>query len=486
MGLPPQPPPYPPSREQWKTQRAQWKAQSRVQRAAWRAQYRGYSRGSLLGPLFLILIGVFALLITTHHINLAHFWHGYGHWWPLVLIGAGVLLALESLAFSRHSRIRLGGGVVFLMLILALLGIAAAHHQVNWQAVGDQLNLGDSVDLSQMFGSKHETQEQIVHALPDGATLVIQNPHGSVTIASGGNSSDGQMHLALDKTVYTGSDAEARHRLQDLEPLITSNGRAVVVHMPSGNNQTADMNLTVPATVAVEIHASHGHIAVNGRQAAVSVNADHGDVRLTGITGAVHAAMHQGNFSASNIQGSLNVTGRMNDLTLSHVTGPAVLDGDFFGDVHLEKLAGATHLHSSRTDIQLAGLPGSVSLDGDDLTMENAKGPVMVGTAAKDVALRGVKGAIRVRNSNGSVTVKALSPLGAVDIQNSNGNVKLTLPADADFSIQATADDGEIHTDFKLPTQNNNDRTTVSGEVGGGGPQIKITAEKGDITIKKA
>ncbi len=486
MGIPPQPPPspYPPSRQQWKDQRAQWKMQAKMQRAAWRAQYRGYSRGSLLGPLFLILIGVFALLATTHRLNLAWFWQWYGHWWPLVLIGAGVLLALESVAFASHSRVRLGGGVVLLMIFLAILGVAAAHNHVNWTAVGDQLNL--DTNLPQMFGAKHEAQEQIVHALPDNATLVIQNPHGSVTIgAADAGAGDDQMHLTLDKTVYTGSDSEARQRLQALEPLITSNGSVVTVHVPFNVNQSSDMNLTLPENVAVDIRAAHGDVTVNGRHAAVSVNADHGDVELKDIAGPVHAAMHQGDFSASNIQNDVNITGHMNDVTLSQVTGTSVLNGDFFGDVHLEKLDGAAHLHSSRTDIQLAKVPGSLSLDGDDLTIEDAAGPITIGTSAKDVALRRVSGALRIRNSNGSVEVKALNPLGAIDIQNSNGSVELTLPADAKFSLQANANDGEIHTDFNLTTQNNGDHSKLSGEVGNGGPTIKITADKGDITLHK-
>src|SRR5665213_581577 len=165
-GIPPQGPrpPYPQTRAQWKAQQAQWKMQSKMQRAAYRAQYRGFSHGSLLGPIFLVLIGVFALLMTTHRIDIANFWHWYGHWWPLVLI-------------------------------------AAAHNQINWTAVGDQLNLGDNVDLSQMFGNKHETSEQVVHALPPGGTLVIQNPHGNVTVGSSTGISDGQMHLTLAKTV---------------------------------------------------------------------------------------------------------------------------------------------------------------------------------------------------------------------------------------------------------------------------------------------
>lgn len=77
--------------------------QARMQREAYRAQYRGYSRHSLVGPLLLIGIGVVAFLMTTHRINAGYFWQWYGHWWPLILIGAGVVLALESLAVSGSS-----------------------------------------------------------------------------------------------------------------------------------------------------------------------------------------------------------------------------------------------------------------------------------------------------------------------------------------------------------------------------------------------
>ncbi len=488
MGTPPQtPPPFPPSRAQWQAQRAQWKMQSRMQRAAYRAQYRGFSRGSLVGPLLLMTVGIVALLITTHRLDAAYFWQWYGHWWPLILIGAGIILALESMAFSRYTRIRLGGSVVLLGIILAFLGIAAAHKNVNWTAVGDQLQLDNNgIHLPQIFGSKHETTEQVLHALPDNATVVIQNPHGDITISSGNEApGDGQMHLSLDKSVYTGSDSEAVRRLQALEPLITSNGSVVTVHMPFNVNQNSDMNVTLPANVAVEIHAGHGDVTVNSRQAAVTVDAGHGDVQLTGITGTVHATMHEGDFSATNIQGDVNVSGHMNDVALSQVTGAAALDGDFFGDVHLGKVQGPVHLHSSRTDIQLAKLGGNLSLDGDDLTVDNATGPVAVSTQSKQIALHGISGEVRVHNSNGDVDVKALNPIGAMNLENRNSSVEVTLPADAKFSVEATATDGEIHSDFNLTTQNGDNRSTASGSIGGGGPLIHITAEKGDITLHK-
>lgn len=484
MGIPPPTPPQSPyqSRAQWKAQRAQWKMQSRMQRAAYRASYRGYARGSLVGPLLLLGIGVIALLMTTHHINATYFWQWYGHWWPLVLIGAGVVLALESLAFSRYARIRLGGGVVLLGLILVCIGIVAAHNNVNWTAVGDQLQLGNNVDLAQVFGKKHEATEQVTHALPANATVVIQNPRGDVTITEGG---ENQMEMDLDKTVYSNSGSEAAEKLRGFEPLITSSGNVVTVHMPSSDSQVCDVTIHLPANTALQVRTDHGDVTVNGRQAAVTVNAEHGDVQLSSIAGMVNATMHEGDLSATDVQGDLTVNGRMSDVTLSQVTGAVSLDGDFFGDVHLERLHGPVHLHSSRTDIQVASVAGSITLDSDDLTVENATGPVAIATLAKDVELRRVTGDLRIHNSDGDVDVKTLAPIGSVNIENKNGDVQVTLPEDAKFSVSATAVDGEIHTDYNLSTENGNEHSVVSGSVGGGGPLVHITAEKGDITLHK-
>jgi DUF4097 and DUF4098 domain-containing protein YvlB len=488
MGIPPQnPPPYYQSRAQWKAQRAQWKMQSKMQRAAYRASYRNYSRGSLVGPLLLVAIGVIALLMTMNRINAAYFWQWYGHWWPLILIGAGVILALESMAFSGYSRVRLGGGVVLLGIILAIVGVAAAHHSINWSAIGDQLQLNNSnLDLAQMFGDEHDATEQIDHALPANATVVIQNPRGDLTITTAAaDAAGGQMQLTLNKKVYTDSDSKATERLRAMEPLITSVGNIVTVNMPSNDRHIADMSITLPADVGVQLRADHGAITVTGRNAPVTVNAQNGDVQLAGIVGAVHATMHQGDFSASNVRGDLAVTGRMNDVTLSQIAGSASMDGDFFGDVHLENLHGPIHFHSSRTDIQLVQLAGSMSLDDGDLTMDNVTGPVAISTRDMEIQLHRVTGAIQVHNSNGGVDVKTLAPIGAMNIANRNGSVQVTVPADAKFSFQATAVNGEVHTDFNLGTANGNERSAVSGPVGGGGPLIRITADSGDITLHK-
>ena len=410
MGMPPQPPPqYPPSRAQMKAQRAQWKMQQRMQRAAYRTTVRGTAHRSFLGPLFLIAIGVLALLMTMHRINVDYFWHWYGQWWPLLLIGAGVLLALESLFLAGHSRVRVGGGVVFLVLLLAFAGILAAHNHVNWKSVGDQLQLGDNVNLAEMFGNKHQAKEQIAHPLPADASVVIQNGHGDVVLTA---SSDDQMHLTVDKTVYSNSDREAERELNSLEPLITSAGNIVTVHMPSNDSHVADLTIALPAAAPVQVKVDHGDVTISGRKAAVTVNSNQGDVELTSIAGATQVAMHQGDFTGRDLQGDFAINGRMNDVSLSQVTGSSTLTGDFFGNVNLDHLQGMLHLHSSRTEIQATRVDGTVTLSDGDVTMENAVGPILVSTHAMDISLKQIQGVVTVKNSDGSICRQRGQPGG--------------------------------------------------------------------------
>src|SRR5580704_10010721 len=99
---PPTPPPGPPYGNDWKYQRRVMKDQARMQRdmlraqqQAYRQQLRSMRRGSVLGPLMVIAIGVVFLLVQTGRIAGHDLWLWYGRWWPALLVGAGLVMLLE-------------------------------------------------------------------------------------------------------------------------------------------------------------------------------------------------------------------------------------------------------------------------------------------------------------------------------------------------------------------------------------------------------
>ncbi len=133
------PPPYPPydPRTQWRVYREQQKAAWRAQRDAWKAQRYAMKASyqhaygprvpSVIGPVILIGIGIIALLILTGHINAVGFWSWYAHWWPLLLIVAGLgLLAEWAIDLRRQTPVRRGGSFIGILVLLAFVGVCAA------------------------------------------------------------------------------------------------------------------------------------------------------------------------------------------------------------------------------------------------------------------------------------------------------------------------------------------------------------------------
>ena len=59
------------------------------------------------------------------------------------------------------------------------------------------------------------------------------------------------------------------------------------------------------------------------------------------------------------------------------------------------------HLHTSVTDLQVAALPGDMTLNSDDLRVTEAKGQVHVITHSKDVDLSQIYGDSYVEDRDG-------------------------------------------------------------------------------------
>ena len=109
-----------------------------------------------------------------------------------------------------------------------------------------------------------------------------------------------------------------------------------------------------------------------------------GDIHVSSITGPVQAHFINGRhdtFAAHDVQGDLTLEGDVNDVTLSEIKGNITQSGDIPGDVHFETISGSVHLHTSVTTLDLAALPGDMTLDNDDLRVNEAKGPVHVRSA---------------------------------------------------------------------------------------------------------
>jgi DUF4097 and DUF4098 domain-containing protein YvlB len=151
--------------------------------------------------------------------------------------------------------------------------------------------------------------------------------------------------------------------------------------------------------------------------------------------------------------------------------------------VHIENIGGPVHLHTSVTDLQLASLPGDLTLNSDDLRVAEAKGPVHVTTHSKDVDLNQIYGDSSVDDRDGTISVE---PAGAyaIDAKNGKGDIEVTLPPNASATVDGHARNGDIVTEYALSVSGDENKT-VNGKIGSGASKVVLNADNGDVRIKK-
>ena len=75
---------------------------------------------------------------------------------------------------------------------------------------------------------------------------------------------------------------------------------------------------------------------------------------------------------------------------------------------------------------------------------------------------------------------------GELKVRSTNGSVDVTLPASAEFKLDAATTNGGIHTDFPITVQGSFNSKELSGTVGGGGRDLRISTTNGGIKLMKS
>ena len=491
------PPPYGSydPKTQWRVYREQQKAAWRAQRDAWKAQRYAWKAGyggagysprvpSVVGPIILVGVGVVALLVLTGHIAADQFWTWYGRWWPLLLIGAGVAMLGEwAVDMRRETPVRRGGSFVGILILLAIVGLGATGWNNWWGPL--RAEMGDHDDnFFNAFGlPEHDNDQQILNStVPANATVDIQNPRGDISITAG----DGEtVQVQAHEVAYARNDSEARKIFDAEAAHVTVSGSAVLVRSESSGSGRMNLTVVVPRSSHVSVNAGKGDVTAAGLGGGIIVTAPHGDVHLSTITGGVQAHFSKGEFSAHEITGDVTGDGPCSDMTLSEITGKVGLNCDYFDQLHIEHVNGQVHFSTSKTDVDLASLPGDLTLSDNDLHVTEAKGNVRVVTHSRDIELDQIYGDTFVESRDGSITI---APAGSYNVEAKNqsgkGDVEVSLVPSAQASVDGRTRNGDIESDYPLSISGDESKS-VSGKIGSGAAKIVLSTDVGDLRIKK-
>ena len=109
---------------------------------------------------------------------------------------------------------------------------------------------------------------------------------------------------------------------------------------------------------------------------------------------------------------------------------------------------------------------------------ETTNGDVEVSTT-EWASAKTTNGGVRVSMGNAKWS-------GELEEMTTNGSVDVTLPASAEFKVDAATTNGGINTGFPISVQGKFNSKSLSGTVGGGGRELKLATTNGGIELKKS
>jgi len=130
----------------------------------------------------------------------------------------------------------------------------------------------------------------------------------------------------------------------------------------------------------------------------------------------------------------------------------------------------------------------SAALVNGSLDIEGVKGDVNVSLVNGEVKASGLGGEVKLSTVNGAqeVNVTSLDEAKGVTLNSVNGAIVLFVPSGANAQVRASTVHGPITNDFGLTVEEGQYvGRNLSGQIGSGGPRIRLNNVNGSIAIKR-
>ena len=439
-------------------------------------------RRSLSGPLLLLGVGGFFLWRNLH--PEAPLFDMLAQYWPFLLIAWGLLRLVEGLIWYREGvRGSFSGGEIFLVILICIAGSGiwqAREHGVRFMHSG--------LDF---WGQEYDFPVSKTASAAGMKRIVFENPRGNIKV-TGGDSKDVTVTGRKLINAFRKEDADRTNGVTALE-IIPQGDRLVVRtnqdRVASNQRISDDLEVTVPRGLAVESRGAAGDYEVGEVQGDVEINSSHGDVRLSKVGGNVRLDVsHSDLIRAVDVNGRLDLQGRGSDVELENVTGQVTINGSFSGTLGFKNLAKPLHFEGTHgTELSAQAVPGQISMDLGEFSANGIVGPFRLVSRARDIKLEQFTQSVELDTERGDIEMTpGKLPLAAIEARSGSGKIELLLPDRAAFQLEATAEHGDAVNDYGAPIQKRSEghSATLRGKVGDG-PNIKLTANRGWISVSK-
>src|ERR1019366_314455 len=164
------------------------------------------------------------------------------------------------------------------------------------------------------------------------------------------------------------------------------------------------------------------------------------------------------------------------------------INGSFSGTLNFKNLAKPLQFEGTRaTELSAQAAPVSIHRDLGEFSATGIVGPIRLVSRARDIKLEQFTQSVELETDRGDIEMTpGKLPLAPIQARSGSGKIELLLPEKAAFQLEATAERGGAVNDFgpQIKERSEGRTATLSG-VGGGGPVIKLTANRGWISVRK-
>lgn len=426
--------------------------------------------------------------------------------------------------------------IIVSVLIVALVVLCGASLFAVWQGLR-WADIGGISIGNQENNVKAEEVEEKTLSVDGPVNLTLNNDFGDVQVKHG---ADGQVYIKAEKTAWGTNETEAQQVLANLVVSIEQNGDSVEI--TSRHPDTAEFldlrraatsvrfTITVPAETSVTLDTANGDLELSGTTGDADLRSDFGNITIADVSGVVTVKTNNGIVSVQNIasEGDVSLTSEFGDITTREISGVNVSANSTNGRLELQGITaggaldagsdfGAITISGSQAAaIQVNSVNGIISLknitadgkvgvqnDFGDVTLvaveagsydlntkngkikvDQAQGAITAQSNFGDVEVVNVtNGTINLVSTNGAVIFSGSLAGGPHTISNDFGNITLTLPVETALNVDLRTGFGKILSDFEITVSGALDDNHWVGTFNGGGEELTVKTNNGNITI---
>jgi len=439
-------------------------------------------RRSFTGPLLLLMIGGLLLWWNLH--PGAPVFDLVAQYWPVVLIGWGVIRLLEIMAWRDRTWSSFSGGEVVLVVLICIAGSglwAAREHGVHFYRGG-----------LEVFGEQYDYTVSANGTAAGMTRITFENPRGNLKV-TGSDTTD--IAISGHKVIHAWSRQDADRTNGNTPVEIVPQGDRLLIRsnqdrVPGNQSISDDLEVTVPRGVTIEARGSSGDFEVTDVTGDVEFATSRGDVRIARVGGNARLDVGRSDLvRAVDLKGSIDLQGsRGSDIELENIAGQVTINGGFTGTLEFKNLAKPLQLEGARnTELHAEAVPGRISMDMGQITASGLVGPVRVVARSRDIKLDQFTQSLQLETDRGDVELQpGKLPLPSIEARSGCCRVDLVLPDKSTFDLEATAERGDVVNDYgpQIQREPEGRAATLKGKVGDG-PTIRLTANRGSVSVRK-